>query len=421
MSKAKRVVSVPRTPAEFSLDIVSHGRRGSTPILRLSNEQIEQVARTVRRTPEVMVKVSGGARDVAGAKAHFNYIGRHGKLAIETDEGRELLGKGAGAALVADWNLDLSKGQYRPKPDDGGADTRPKAVHNIVLSMPKGTPPQAVLVAARKFAREHFALQYRYAMVLHTDQSHPHVHLVVKAEHEFEPGKRLYIRKATLRQWREDFAAFLREQGVAANATPAPLRGRVRTGKKDPIHQRLKSLAAFEAMPEETKRLRKRPEDSTFMRAKVQAVAKEIERGRLAAEPGRSRLEDTHRLVRRDWLAAATLRRENRNWQRMSGPSSTGCLRCARTRSRSQPASSPRSRQVGATQRGRKNLRRSPETNRGWCPIDWLRASYRALEPRSRVGGFAAKRPSPIRSASRSRACTTNRSRSVSSWKLPWA
>ena len=56
-------------------------------------------------------------------------------------------------------------------------------------------------------------------MVLHTDQKHPHVHLVVKAEHEFEPGRRLHIDKAMLRRWREQFAACLREQGIAAKQT----------------------------------------------------------------------------------------------------------------------------------------------------------------------------------------------------------
>ncbi len=181
----KRVVSVPRSPS--ALDVVSYGRRGPGSAHRLASAQMEQVARTVRRMPEVVVKVSGGARDAAGAKAHFDYIDRHGKLGMETYDGRELTGKGVGAELVADWNLDLSRGQYRPKTAEGGKDTRPKVVHNIVLSMPGRTPPQAVLAAARKFARENFALQYRYAMVLHTDQNHPHVHLVVKAEHEYEP------------------------------------------------------------------------------------------------------------------------------------------------------------------------------------------------------------------------------------------
>jgi Relaxase/Mobilisation nuclease domain len=88
-------------------------------------------------------------------------------------------------------------GQYRG-PRDGRATARKvKLVHNIVLSMPFPTPSEKVLVAARKFAREKFALQYRYAMVLHTDQPHPHVHMVVKAESE--NSRRLHIDKEMLR------------------------------------------------------------------------------------------------------------------------------------------------------------------------------------------------------------------------------
>jgi len=49
--------------------------------------------------------------------------------------------------------------------------------------------------------------KHRYAMVLHTDQAHPHVHLVVSA-HDRENG-RLNINKADLR-WREQFARHLR-------------------------------------------------------------------------------------------------------------------------------------------------------------------------------------------------------------------
>ncbi len=141
----KHLLVVPRGPAESAFDLVSHGRRGPGGKIQLSPDQIQQVQRTVRKVPEVMVKVSGGARDAGGAKAHFDYIDRHGKQPILTDEGLELLGKGAGAELVSDWNLDLSKGQYARIPAAGEKDRRPKVVHNIVLSMPGRTPPEAVL------------------------------------------------------------------------------------------------------------------------------------------------------------------------------------------------------------------------------------------------------------------------------------
>jgi hypothetical protein len=101
--------------------------------------------------------------------------------------------------------------------------------------MPTPTPADKVLAAARKFAREKFTLQHRYAMVLHTDQQNPHVHLVVKAESE--QGNRLHIDKAMLRTWREDFAQLMREQGVAANATPRVARGRNKGKVLDGIYR----------------------------------------------------------------------------------------------------------------------------------------------------------------------------------------
>ena len=99
--------------------------------------------------------------------------------------------------------------------------------------MPAPTPAQEVLAAARVFAREKFAVRHRYALVLHTDQANPHVHLVVKAEDIH--GKRLHIGKPMLREWREDFARTMRDQGIAANATPRVVRGRNKGKRHDGV------------------------------------------------------------------------------------------------------------------------------------------------------------------------------------------
>ena len=48
-------------------------------------------------------------------------------------------------------------------------------------------------------------------MALHTDTPRPHVHVVIKAVSE--QGQRLHIRKATLRDWRSEFARHLRALG----------------------------------------------------------------------------------------------------------------------------------------------------------------------------------------------------------------
>ena len=228
----RRVVQVGRLNHGERLQIESFGRKGSgqrTP--RLSPEQVARVSRTVRRVPEVVVKVSGGGRDGGAVRAHVSYIDRHGKLPIETERGARLPDRRVAKALVHGWALDSHPDRHTRPPPRG---TRPKVVHNLVLSMPAKVDPEKVLAAARKFARENFALAHRYAMVLHTDTKHPHVHLVVKAEREDGAG-RLNIYKATLREWREQFAQYLREQGVEANATPAALRGRPRAQLRDPI------------------------------------------------------------------------------------------------------------------------------------------------------------------------------------------
>lgn len=266
------------------LDIFSAGRAGPQSRLHFSRAQIEQIARTVRRTPEVMIKVTGGGTSAEAVSAHFAYISRHGELEIETDEG-ERIPKEAQKAFVADWHLELTAGQYRAA-RDGKQDARQvKLVHKIVLSMPAPTPPERVLAAARVFAREKFGSQHRYAMVLHTDQPHPHVHLVVKAEGEH--GRRLHIDKKMLGEWREDFARMIREQGIDANATQRVVRGRSRRAIKDSIYRAQHRGA------------------STTLRDKVASIAKELMQTGTVSDPSRKRLVETRRAVVDGWMRAA--------------------------------------------------------------------------------------------------------------------
>ena len=269
-----------RGPMEF--DVVSYGRRGPTAPRVFNREQLAQLSRTARGVPEVMVKVTGGGRDVHGVAAHFDYIGRKGKIEIETDDGEPLAERHLGKRLVDDWDLvlyparidrgRLSKNQWRRVP---------KLVHNITLSMPALTDAQNVLAAARAFATENFALRHRYALALHTDTPHPHVHMTVKAESE--EGQRLYIRKATLRQWREDFARHLREQGIEANATPRAVRWQRPSHKRD---------GQFRAEQRGV---------STVLRQRVRGIAEDVLRGAKVSEAGKATLEHTRAEITADW------------------------------------------------------------------------------------------------------------------------
>jgi hypothetical protein len=274
---------------DMLLDIASFARRG--PGARWSPQELELITLTARRTPEVMVKVSGGATSLQGAMAHLKYIDRRGRLEIETDQGEVVQGNDAEKSLIADWELDLqaaeSRSPYRGKAGRKAA----KLVHNIVLSMPAGTPPVKLLAASREFAREEFALKHRYAMVLHTDQDHPHVHLVVKAVSE--EGKRLNIRKATLRGWRRQFAAHLRAQGIAANATERAARGQARGLVRDGIYR-----AALRGQ-------------STHHQARLERIAQAARGGQPAPVPGATKLQETRRAVVQGWHAAADRALEN--------------------------------------------------------------------------------------------------------------
>lgn len=269
------------------LDIVSYGRRGPGNGRTFTPVEREYISRTVRGVPEVMIKVSGGGKSIGAVAAHFRYIDRRGELEIETDNGERLQGKGVERDLLEDWDLWLDERDMNYA-YSGAPGRRPtKLVHNIVFSMPRGTPPEKLLAAVRHFAREKFALQHRYAMVLHTDHDHPHVHLVLKAVSE--QGVRLNIRKATLREWRRDFAQALRMQGVAANATERAVRGESQGHKTDGIYRAM------------------RRGDSTHFEARALAVARELSRGRLDPGPGKDKLLNTRRDVQRGWHAVSNI------------------------------------------------------------------------------------------------------------------
>ena len=124
-------------------------------------------------------------------------------------------------------------------------------------------------------------------MVLHTDEPHPHVHMVVKAVSE--QGARLNIRKATLREWRKEFARHLGAHGVEANATERGVRGNRLPAKLDGIYRA------------------KQRGESHHTRARAEKVARELLQGDLRLEQGKARLLETRKQVERGWSAVGDI------------------------------------------------------------------------------------------------------------------
>jgi hypothetical protein len=227
-----------------------------------------------------MVKVTGGGTKLGAVAAHVGYISREGELEIETDAGERITDRDQQRALLKTWHLELTVGQYRRRPSNAVRARSVKLVHNLVLSMPAPTPAEKVRGAAQKFAREKFR-GHRYLMTLHTDQQHPHVHLVVKAESEH--GQRLHIDKQMLREWREDFAAMMREQGVAANATSRAVRGRNKRKRQEPLYRA------------------RRYGTSAVIRGQVESIATELKKTGSILDPARKRLVQTRKALLAHW------------------------------------------------------------------------------------------------------------------------
>lgn len=210
------------------------GGGGGANMVTQAADTRRRVHAIFRKTPQVLVRISGGGKSIGHIKAHLDYISRDGQIPLEDQHGDKFEGKDDIGALRDEWHF----GGF---PMDAG---KARQAFNIILSMPAGTDEQAVLRAARDFARDEFG-QYQYAMALHTaatdpdsDPSpNPHVHLCVKAM--ALDGTRLNPRKADLKRWREGFAHCLRAHGVDADASRRIHRlQRVRAEKQGVRHKK---------------------------------------------------------------------------------------------------------------------------------------------------------------------------------------
>ena len=186
-----------------------------------------RLQRIATRAPEVMVKVTGRARDRAHLRAHLEYISRNGQLELEGADGALIIGRHDLTDLADEWSAPAMTDKPRRKDSP--------VSHSLILSMPAGTSEVAVRDAARAFAADMFAVRHDYVFTLHTDTPRPHVHLTVCSRGHL--GDRLNPKKADLERWRQSFAQALRDRGVEAEATPRRARGVTRKAERTPLRK----------------------------------------------------------------------------------------------------------------------------------------------------------------------------------------
>ena len=231
--------------------------------------------RVVRRTPEVMVKISSFGKGFKHVKAHLDYVSRNAKLELENERGEIISGKEAIRDLHREWMRDRGR---------RSANTRDTT--NIVLSMPPKTDEVKMKKAIRAFAREQFGDNHQYVWVMHTDEKHPHAHLAVK-NYGFD-GTRLHVAKGDPQKWRELFAEKLRSQGIEAEATARVARGVVKKSIRQPVYH-----------------LRKRGKIPRTDRAKVEDSVREISSGKRKLCPWEGKIRERQTETRKAWIQSA--------------------------------------------------------------------------------------------------------------------
>lgn len=182
----------------------------------LSKADIARLDSMTRGAPQVMVKVVSRTHTASQLKRHVDYISRDGALELESEYG-PLQAKEEVDAVRESWVEHI-------KSQDAVHDNRRAAVSvNLMLSMPEGTDRTQFKLAVRDFVEAEFVGRHETLMAFHDDTDKPHAHIAVLSRDD--AGKSLDADRDLLDQWRDRFAARLRDRGIDADATPRHARG----------------------------------------------------------------------------------------------------------------------------------------------------------------------------------------------------
>lgn len=160
---------------------------------------------------QAVVKIIGYRKGRGEAGRTVRYVAKRERIDLETHRGERLTREEELKALLDEWSTTFS------------ARTDGRDVMHLVLSFPEDVTPET----ARAIARDALAViagGRDWAMAVHDDTGHAHVHALVRIRGP--DGRQLRTTRETMRSWREATARAARERGVAMEASPRWARGR---------------------------------------------------------------------------------------------------------------------------------------------------------------------------------------------------
>jgi type IV secretion system T-DNA border endonuclease VirD2 len=173
---------------------------------------LADMLQTACNKTQAIFKISSYGKGVKRIAAHLSYISRWGKIGLEDQDGKKIIGTKTQKEIIDGWSVEFGKRM-------NSRDTM-----HLVLSAPPGTDRFKAYLAAKEFlAKEYKSSNHEYLFAVHNDTDHPHVHVVIKMVSNH--GFKLDPRKAYLNRVRQDYAKISRFYGIQVEASSRAERG----------------------------------------------------------------------------------------------------------------------------------------------------------------------------------------------------
>jgi len=190
-----------------------------------SKAALARSLRIAQRRPQAVLKITRYGHGGAKILVRLQYVQRHGKLALEDENGEQIEDPRELRRRVKLWTEQAGATMAEPGPE---AARKRRVTAHFVLDAGRDTDREALRKSVREFLAERFGKEgHEYLFARHDDTKQPHVHVVLNMMDG--QGRRLHTSVAEVQRWREQLAETARANGIEVDASRAWERGKAPT------------------------------------------------------------------------------------------------------------------------------------------------------------------------------------------------